>query len=103
MHVWWVQLGTYPQLDQAVLALKQSHQAGLDTRMIPYWNHDQGLVFAVVLAGCFYDRRIAETHLKQTVSPEVSTAAEVRSLWRDDTVFFCDPFRGVPGHPATHS
>ena len=101
--VWWVQLDTYGQLDQAVLALKQNRQEGLEARMIPYWNHDQGLVFAVVLADCFYDRQIADKALMQADSPGTATAAAVRSLWRDDTVFFCDPFRGVPGHPARPS
>lgn len=103
VRVWWVQLGTYPQLDQAALALKQRRNEGLDARLIPFWNQDQGLVFAVVLADCFYDRRIAETALRQTVLPGAAKLAEVRSLWRDDTVFFCDPFRGVPGIPATPS
>lgn len=96
VSVWWIQLEAYPQLDQALQAVKQRRSQGLDARLIPYWNHEQGLVFAVVLNDCFYDRRRAETILQQTVIPGAGPQAQIRSLWRDDTVFFCDPYRGLP-------
>ena len=101
--VWWIQLGAYPQLDQAAAALKQKQRAGLAARLIPYWNQDQGLVFAIVRPGCFYDRQVAEHTLANTLPALDRTGAAVRSLWRDDTVFFSDPFRTVTVVAAPHS
>jgi len=101
--VWWIQLGAYPQLDQAAAALKQKQRSGLAARLIPYWNQDQGLVFAIVRPGCFYDRQVAENTLANTLPALDRTGAVVRSLWRDDTVFFSDPFRTVTVITASHS
>jgi len=93
--VWWIQLGACRKLDDAVAALKQKRRAGLAARLIPYWNQEQDLVFAIVLADCFYDRGVADSTLAQTLPEADRRHAAVRSLWRDDTVFFCDPFRAV--------
>jgi general secretion pathway protein A len=101
--VWWIQLGAYPKLDQAVAALKQQQQAGLAARLIPYWHQDQGLVFALIRPGCFFDRRVAENTLAHTLSAADRAGAAVRSLWRDDAVFFSDPFRPVTDITASPS
>jgi len=101
--VWWIRLGVYQQLDEAVAALKQKRRMGLAARLIPYWNHEQGLVFAIVLADCFYDRQVAETTLAYALPAAARRQAAVRSLWRDDTVFFCDPFGVVKTINGTHS
>jgi general secretion pathway protein A len=102
VNVWWVQLAAYPRLDEAVEALKRQQRDGNTARLVPYWNPEQGLVFALVLTDCFYDRRVAENILQHTASAN-EQPAQVRSLWRDDTVFFSNPFRAVPNITATHS
>ncbi len=101
--VWWIQLGAYPRLDQAVAALKQKRRAGLAARLIPYWHQDQGLVFALIRPGCFYDRQVAENTLAQMLPAADRTGAAVRSLWHDDAVFFNDPFRTVSDITASPS
>jgi hypothetical protein len=100
--VWWIQLGNYPQLDQAVTALKRHQRAGLAARLISYWNHEEGLVFAIVLKDCFFDRQVAEKALAHSRFPIDRKVAAVRSLWRDDTVFFNNPFRAVTDITAAH-
>jgi general secretion pathway protein A len=100
--VWWIQLDDYPQLDQAISELKQTQREGIAARLIPYWNHEEGLVFALVLKGCFYDRQVAENTLIHTLPTADQTKAAVRSLWRDDTVFFSNPFRTEAETTAAH-
>jgi hypothetical protein len=102
VSVWWVQLAVYPRLDEAVEALKRRPWNGSTARLVPYWNPEQGLVFALVLADCFYDRQVAENILKHTASAN-EQPVQVLSLWRDDTVFFSNPFRSVTNITATRS
>lgn len=101
VNVWWVQLGAFQQLDIAVQALKGRQRNGIAARLISYWNPDGGLTFALVLTECFYDRRTAEKACDQFIAP-ADQPAEIRALWRDDTVFFSDPFQTVAGIPENH-
>jgi general secretion pathway protein A len=101
VSVWWVQLAAYPRLDEAVRALKRRQAEGLAARLVPYWNPGQGLVFSLVLAECFYDRRSAESALRQTAFG-VHQAGKICSLWRDDSVFFSNPFRAGTDIVANH-
>lgn len=100
--VWWVEVRSCPRLDDAVQALNRLGKNHVAARLVPYWNPENGLVFSIVLADCFYDRQAAENAMNRSVlvsEPEIA----VRSLWRDDTVFFCDPFRPASAITATPS
>ena len=102
VNVWWVEVASCPRLDDAVQTLKRLGKNQIAARLVPYWNPENGLVFSIVLTDCFYDRHAAENAMKRSVlASEQETA--IRSLWRDDTVFFCDPFRPVSAITANPS
>ena len=92
VKVWWVEFAACRRLDQALTQLKRLRQNGIPARLVPYWNPGQGLVFSLVMTECFYDRHVAENAIRQMAFVSQQTA-EIRSLWRDDTVFFSNPFR----------
>jgi len=100
--VWWVEVTSYPRLDDAVQTLSRLGKNHVAARLVPYWNPENGLVFSIVLADCFYDRQVAENAMNRSALASEPEAA-VRSLWRDDTVFFCDPFRPASAITATPS
>ena len=100
--VWWVEVTSCPRLDDAVQTLNRLGKNHVAARLVPYWNPENGLVFSIVLADCFYDRQVAENAMNRSVLASEPEAA-VRSLWRDDTVFFCDPFRPASAITATPS
>ena len=100
--VWWVEVTSCPRLDEAVQTLNRLGKNHVAARLVPYWNPENGLVFSIVLADCFYDRQVAENAMNRSMLASEPEAA-VRSLWRDDTVFFCDPFRPASAITATPS
>jgi general secretion pathway protein A len=100
--VWWVEVTSCPRLDDAVQTLNRLGKNHVAARLVPYWNPENGLVFSIVLADCFYDRQVAENAMNRSALTSEPEAA-VRSLWRDDTVFFCDPFRPASAITATPS
>ena len=100
--VWWVEVTSCPRLDEAVQTLNRLGKNHVAARLVPYWNPENGLVFSIVLADCFYDRQVAETAMNRSMLAS-ETEAAVRSLWRDDTVFFCDPFRPASAITTTPS
>jgi general secretion pathway protein A len=100
--VWWVEVTSCPRLDDAVQTLNRLGKNHVAARLVPYWNPENGLVFSIVLADCFYDRQVAENAMNRSALASEPEAA-VRSLWRDDTVFFCDPFRPASAITATPS
>jgi len=100
--VWWVEVTSCPRLDDAVQTLSRLGKNHVAARLVPYWNPENGLVFSIVLADCFYDRQVAENAMNRSALASEPEAA-VRSLWRDDTVFFCDPFRPASAITATPS
>jgi len=102
VNVWWVEVTACPQLDDAVRTLNRLWKKNVAARLVPYWNPEKGLVFSIVLADCFYDRQVAENAMNDGVLDSEPKIA-VRSLWRDDTVFYCDPFRPVSAITATPS
>jgi general secretion pathway protein A len=102
VNIWWVEVASCPRLDDAVRTLKRFGKNHIPARLVPYWNPEHGLVFSIVLTDCFYDRHVAENAMNRSVlASEPETA--IRSLWRDDTVFFCDPFRPVSAITANPS
>lgn len=103
VSVWWVELAEYQRLDEAVQELKRLKRDRIASRLVPYWNPEKGMIFSLVLMDCFYDRRLAENALNHTTALAVVQQAKVRSLWRDDTVFFSNPFRPVPDITPNYS
>ena len=103
VSVWWIELGEYQRLDEAVQELKRLKRARIAVRLVPYWNPEKGMLFPLVLMDCFYDRRVAENALNRTTALAVGPQAKICSLWRDDTVFFSNPFRPVPDITPNYS
>lgn len=102
VSVWWVEFAECQKLDEALQALKRLKRNRIAARLVPYWNPEKGMIFSLVLMDCFYDRHVAEVALSQT-GLAVGPQAQIRSLWRDDTVFFSNPFRPVPDITPNHS
>jgi general secretion pathway protein A len=102
VDVWWVEVTSCARLADAVQTLNRLGKNHVAARLVPYWNPENGLVFSIVLADCFYDRQVAENAMNRSALTSEPEAA-VRSLWRDDTVFFCDPFRPASAITATPS
>lgn len=102
VNVWWVELTACQRLDEAVQELKRLKRNRIPARLVPYWNPEEGMIFSLVLTDYFYDHRVAENTLNHT-PPAVAQEAQVRSLWRDDTVFFSNPFRPVSDITQNHS
>lgn len=102
VNVWWVELTACQRLDKAVQELKRLKRNRISARLVPYWNPEEGMIFSLVLTDYFYDHRVAENTLNHT-PPAVAQEAQVRSLWRDDTVFFSNPFRPVSDITQNHS
>jgi len=94
VNVWWVQLAEHRRLGDAVRELKQSRRNHIPARLVPYWNPQQGLVFSLVLADCYYDRQAADS-ARAIAVPEGYPDARTHVFRQDDTVFFSDPFRAV--------
>ena len=92
VRVWWARLSEQDRLADAVRALKHLRQDGVSARLLSYWNGNEGLVFALVLAECFFDRGAA-TGALQSCPAAAGARSAVCSLYREDTVYFSDPFR----------
>ena len=89
---WWVQLAEFRRLSHAVQALKRQRAENVAARLLPYWNPDRGLLFALLLNDCYYDYGAALRALEQNLT-EPGDAKAVGGLYRDDTVYFSDPFQ----------
>ena len=61
--------------------------------LIPYWNPEAGMKFAVVLKQ-FYKHKTAAIAQVELLPTELSSSAMLASLWDKNTVYFADPFFG---------
>jgi general secretion pathway protein A len=91
--VWWILVQEKDTLEAAFDYVRSYPAQAPPARLVPYWNHQSGTRFAVVLKTYFYDQASALRQLNQ-LPLSLSAAGKVLSLWNEKTVFFADPFAG---------
>ena len=91
--VWWVRLARKNSLDQAYRYLRALPRGGPPVRLLPYWQPDSGMQFALVLGQYFENKSRADNKLRQ-LPPRYAAGGEVLSIWTKEAVFFADPFFG---------
>ena len=96
IKVWWVKLGEKDRLDAAINVLRKYPEEAPPIRIIPYWNSQLGLRFAVLLKEYFFDETSAKNQLRKLPS-EFTPKGTILSRWDQDTVFYADPFLRAPG------
>ena len=90
-EVWWIKISEEDHLDSAIDRLRSYPKDAPPIRLVPYWNRQIGLKFAVILKDYFFDEASARNQLSK-LPPLVSTKGEILSSWiEEDTVFFSDP------------
>jgi general secretion pathway protein A len=102
VDVWWVQLAVHRHLEDALRELQRIERRGTAARLIPYWNPEQGLIFALVLRACFYDERVAD-HALTMAGPVLYPDARIQAFQSDATVFFSNPFQETPVRNSNRS
>lgn len=96
IKVWWIEIGKKDQLEEAIQLLGSYPHDAPPIRIIPYWNREDGLKFAVVLKEYFFDETSAGKQLNK-LPPSVVLKVKILSFWNEDTVFFTDPLSGSGG------
>jgi general secretion pathway protein A len=89
--VWWVEVGERDTLKGAVGVLKEYSLEIPPLRLIPYWNHRQGLKFAIIFDEYFFDETSARKRRDQ-LAQDLDAEYKVLPKWDEDTVFYSDPF-----------
>ncbi|MBW2468266.1 MAG: AAA family ATPase [Deltaproteobacteria bacterium] len=92
-NAWWVLLEDTDDLNTAFDYLRTYPATAPAARMIPYWNQQSGIRFAITLKGYHADADSALEQLKR-VPAELAPARKVLSSWNKDTVFFANPYSG---------
>jgi len=95
IKVWWVKLGEQDRLDAAINVLRKYPEEAPPIRIIPYWNSQLGLRFAVLLKEYFFDETSAKNQLRKLPS-EFTPKGTILYRWDKDTVFYADPFLRTP-------
>ena len=96
--VWWVRVIRKNSLNEAYRYLRELPRGSPPLRLLPYWQPDKGMQFALVLDKYFASKSRATRSL-QALPLQYTDSAEVLSLWSREAVFFADPFFG---HRARH-
>ena len=91
IKVWWVKLGEKDRLDDAINVLRKYPDQAPPIRIIPHWNNQTGLQFAVLLKEYFFDEISAKNQF-QKLPAEFAVHGTILSQWDTDTVFYADPF-----------
>ncbi len=82
---YWVQILSLKDLRDAYEFITEVPETQRFT-LLPYWNHREGLTFAVLLKEGFKDEAAAQA-AKKALSPPFRALAHVVTGWGDDTVF----------------
>jgi general secretion pathway protein A len=90
-NISWIVVDEKDDLNSAFDFLRNYPANAPPARLIPYWNQKSGTRFAIILKRHFFD---ADTALEQLsrMPAELAPKGKVLSGWRQDTVFFADPF-----------
>jgi len=91
--IWWVQVEEKDSLADAYDYVRSYPRKSPPVRLIPYWTSKAGTKFAVVLKKYFSSEDAARRQLEE-LTPNVSSAGKIISLWNEKAVFFADPFLG---------
>ncbi len=90
---WWILIKEADSLEAAYNYLRLYPEQAPAARLIPYWNRQSGIRFAVVLKEYFYDETSALQHLEK-MPPDLFSQGKVSTLGDESTVYFADPFLG---------
>lgn len=91
--VWWVRLAVTDSLNEAFEIIRSYSRKKEPIRVISHWHPDDGLQFSVVLWGVFLDKAAAGNHF-QNLAGAAGALGGILSAWRNETVFFTDPYLG---------
>ena len=91
--VWWVRIAETDSLEAAFNILRQHPDSIPPMSLVPFWNPETGMKFAVVLKQLYKHKTAAGTQMK-LLPAELSTGAMIASLWDKNTAYFADPFFG---------
>ena len=89
-NICWVEVASMQDLREAYEYLTDYPSDRPPIRLIPYWNRQEGLKFALVDKKLFADEASARDYLKR-LPPGVASTAEIRSDWGADPVLFANP------------
>jgi len=90
---WWILIAEKDNLQAAFDYLRNYPENEPAVRMIPYWNNQAGNRFAIILKAHFSDEDSARQQLNR-MPAELTSQGRVLSRWKNDTVFFANPFSG---------
>jgi general secretion pathway protein A len=90
-NISWIVVDEKDDLNAAFDFLRNYPANAPPARLIPYWNQQSGTRFAIILKRYFFD---ADTALEQLsrMPADLAPNSRVLSSWRQDTVFFANPF-----------
>lgn len=89
--VWWLEIQKKDRLEAAIDVLREYPDKALPIHIIPYWNRQEGLKFAILLKGFFFDEASARDQLSK-LPQGLAPKGRILSRWDQDTVFYSDPF-----------
>jgi hypothetical protein len=90
---WWILVAEKDNLQAAFDYLRNYPEDEPAVRMIPYWHHQAGNRFAIILKAHFSDEDAARQQLGR-LPAELISQGRVLSGWETDTIFFANPFSG---------
>jgi general secretion pathway protein A len=83
----WVVVTTRSTLGEAYELIRQYPGGGDVVRLFPYWNRQEGLVFAVLVQQGFADEAAADACMRR-LPPDFSSGARVISRWSEGTNYY---------------
>lgn len=86
---WWVQITEKEMLENAYQFLRAYPKKAPPARIIPCWNKQDGLKFAIVLQSNFLDEKSARS-LMSLLPPMIASSSKNLKQWKEDTVFFAE-------------
>jgi general secretion pathway protein A len=88
---WWVKIAERNSLQEALDLLRSYPESAPPARLIPYWNPEAGMRFAVTLKQLFSTSEAAQSQLRLLPSG-LGTSGMVVASWGEKSVFFADPY-----------
>ncbi len=88
---WWVKIAEKNSLQEALDLLRSYPESAPPARLIPYWNPEAGMRFAVTLKQLFTTPEAAQSQLR-LLPGGLATSGMVVASWGEKSVFFADPY-----------
>ena len=85
--VWWLEIQEQDRLEAAIDALRKYPYKALPIHIIPYWNRQRGLKFAILLKEFFSDETSARDQLSRLPS-ELAPEGRILSRWDQENGLF---------------